>query len=119
MFTYEINGKTYTQKKLVLGQVAALSALLGGVRLYAADAMGLIAGLGELLPHALAIVLIPEGQHPADKDMAAMQRELYDTDLEMAIKVVEDFFDCNPLPSLLERVTGLTAKVTSGTGLAS
>lgn len=116
MYTYEINGKKYLQKKLVLGQIGPLAQLLSDVRFMATDPLGLMAALGESLPEALAIVLVPEGVHPADKDMAAVRRDLYEADIEaVALQVIEDFFVCNPLPSLLERVTGIIAKVQGST----
>jgi len=112
MFTYEINGKTYIQKKLVLGQLGPLSALLSGLRFTATDALGLIAGLGEQLPEALAIVLVPEGVHPADKDMANVRRDLFDADLDgVALQVIDDFFTCNPLHLLLVRAAGIINRV--------
>jgi hypothetical protein len=117
MYTYEIAGKKYFQKKLVLGQIGPLAQLLAGARFMATDPLGLIAALGESLPEALAIVLIPEGVHPADKDMQQIRRDLFDADLEtVALKVVDDFLDCNPIHLLLEKVAGMIGKVTSTIG---
>jgi len=116
MYTYEINGKKYVQKKLVVGQIGQLAQLLSGVRFMATDPLGLIAALGESLPEALAIVLIPEGTHPADKNMTEMHRDMYESDPDDALQVINDFFDCNPLPSLLQKVTGLIEKFNKATG---
>lgn len=116
MYHYEINGKTFTQKKLVLGQIGALAQLLAGIRMLSTDPLGLIAALGESLPQALAIVLVPEGIHPSDKDLLAMERDLYEAEPETALQVVADFFDCNPLPSLLGKIAGLVEKFNQVTG---
>ena len=116
MYRYEINEKKYTQKKLVLGQIGALAQLLASARFMGADPLSLISSLGELLPQALAIVLVPDGMHPADKDLLAMERDLYEAEPETALQVVEDFFDCNPLPSLLEKIAGLMEKFNKVTG---
>jgi hypothetical protein len=106
---YDVNGKTYTQAPLVLGQIGPLATLLSRTRILGTDPLSLIAALGGSLPEAMAIVLTPEGVHPADKDLDAVRRELYDMAPDTAIQVVSDFFVCNPLPSLLERLAGLIA----------
>ena len=61
--TYEIGGKTYTQKPLVLGQVRQLLDLLANVSIPAdATAVGLINAIGDKLSLAIAIVLAEPGK---------------------------------------------------------
>ena len=118
MFTYEINGKKYVQKPLVLGQLRQLTGVLKGVAwTQGTDVADIIALIGDRLPSALAVVLTEEGASPGKKDVEALARELEDAlDADTAVKVVEDFFTSNPVVSLLERLRGLAGKMTAKTG---
>ncbi len=111
--TYRIGGKTYEQRPLVLGQLRQLLAVLGDVALPAdAGALGLVAALGEKLPLALAVVLTEKGQSPAGKDLPAAAAEIeFAISPETALEVVEDFFDCNPIASLLDRAAQMIGKL--------
>lgn len=107
-FTYEIGGKKYTQKKLVLGQLQQLLGLLPGLRFGSTEPLAVMAALGDKLPQALAVVLIPEGVALKDKDLPALAGEIaFAVEPETAMQVVEDFFTCTPVPSLLERLTAM------------
>lgn len=103
---YRIGEKIYVQRPMVLGQLRQLFGVLKGVSIAVPiDAINLIAVLGERLPRALAIVLSPEGVHPKDKDLEALALEIeYAIPLDQVVEVVEDFFGCNPLPLLLEKM---------------
>ena len=107
MFEYEIAGKKYYQKPLVLGQVKQLARLLKdisftGEAISAADVLELI---GDKLPEALAIVLIPEGCRLSEKNIKEIAQELEESlDLETAAKIIEDFFCCNPISSFWKRI---------------
>lgn len=122
VFTYEVDGKKYAQKKLVLGQIAQLMELLkettipsmfslagdpGEMRIsFNAEA---VAGLlGERLPQAVAITLIEEKTPLAEKDLERLTREVrWSFDPETTMQVIEDFFTCNPIASLFERYIGM------------
>lgn len=107
---YEIGGKTYCQRKLVLGQVRQLLREIGGISFagVSLDFAGLLALLGDRLPRALAVVLTEEGRPLQDKDLDALAREIeYAIDLEQALQVVDDFFACNPVSSVLQRMSAL------------
>lgn len=108
MYRYTINEKQYIQKPIVLGQIRQLTESLGGLTLdLSQDIMGIINTLGDRLPVVLAAVLIPEGQSIRDKDLVALATDLEaGCDLETAIKVIEDFFTCNPTASLLQKLAG-------------
>ena len=114
MFTYEINGKRYVQRPLVLGQLKQLTEVLKGLAWTSGtDLTDIIALVGGRLPSALAVVLTEEGALPGKKDIPSLAKELEDAlDADTAIKVVEDFFTSNPVASLLERLRGLAGKMT-------
>lgn len=106
---YEIGGKKYRQEELVWGQVEQLLAVVKNIRLTTFTTPGIVAALGERIAEAVAVVLIPEGVDIKDKtrDIPTLADELrFGLRPEQIIQVVEDFFGCNPIPSLLERVSG-------------
>jgi hypothetical protein len=115
MNSYTINGNTYTQKKLVLGQISQLTALMKGLVFSGTDAMAIIGALGDKLPEAIAIVLRKEGEALADKDMTSVLRDVNEIDIPEAVQIVADFFDCNPIHSLLESVNGIVAAIQRST----
>ncbi|MFH2011679.1 MAG: hypothetical protein ABIJ37_03090 [Pseudomonadota bacterium] len=110
-YEYKVDEKTYIQRPLVLGQLKQLIAFLGTLELPAIDInqadVGVFLGiLGDRIPHALAIVLNEDGIKLQEKNLEAMASEIESTfDLEITIKAVEDFFDCNPIVSLLNKLT--------------
>ncbi len=115
-FTYTIGGKKYVQRPLVLGQVNQLMQLLKGMVIpERLDIMLLISLMGDRLSKALAIVLIEEDcKSLKDRNLEALAAEIsFNVETETAIKVVEDFFDCNPIASLLEKLSGMTEKIGS------
>lgn len=114
-FLYEIDGKTYVQKPLVLGQLSQLLAVLKDARIPVNTSVaGLMEALGGHLPDALAVVLTPEGQSPRDKNLMELSEELsFSVSLPTALQVIEDFFSLNPVSSLLERLTGGMLKITA------
>ncbi len=113
MFEYEIGGKVYVQRPLVLGQVRQLMGLLREIKIPAgAGAAEVIALLDEKLPEALAVVLTEKGKNPKDKDIQALAEALeFEITPEVALKVVEDFFSCNPIASVLQRLTQIVETV--------
>jgi hypothetical protein len=113
---YAIGGKVYIQRALVLGQTRQLLRLLDGITLPGnLEIRSLIETLGESLPAALAIVLTEEGKSPKDKDLDALASEMeFAITLEQTAQVVEDFFGCNSLPSLLNKMTEAAGKIGAG-----
>ena len=101
---YEINGKTYIQKPLVLGQIGQLALCLNGLSIPSdGNPVGMIMKLGDRLNQAIAVVLREEGKPLRDKDIEAMTAEFEDSiDAQTQLSVVKDFFDCNPITFLLE-----------------
>jgi len=109
---YEIKGKKYSQKKLVLGQMAQLIELLDGVRIEQAGVTGMLKAIGGKLPMALAICLIPEGcASIGEKNNLAIAVDMQEAEIDQAIEVVGDFLSCNQLSSLLEKLGALAERV--------
>lgn len=106
--TYEIGGKTYTQRPLVLGQIRQMIEALRDFTMPAnATAADLALLLDDRLPHLMAIVLGVEGVSLRDKDVDALAEELRESvPVETAIRMVDDFFVCNPIASLADQLSG-------------
>jgi hypothetical protein len=106
--TYSVNGKTYYQRKLVLGQIEPLIAFLEDVTFAELSAAGIVKALGGKLPKVLAIVVTPEGESPRDKDVAALAETLAaEMDIETALEVAADFLSFNPVSSIFGRINGI------------
>lgn len=112
-FTYNIDGKKFIQKPLVLGQLRQLLSILKTVEIPGdANAVGLIDAFGDRLQEVLAVILTEEGTSLKDKNIAAVSEMLsFCMTPETALQAIEDFFTCNPVSSLLERLTGAMGKV--------
>jgi len=112
-YKYEIGGVVYEQKKLVLGQINQLIGLLKEVNIPAeATAMNLITALGDKLPLAIAIVLHKPEVKLKDKDIKEVADEIeFEMSPELALEVIEDFFDLTPISSLLEKVGKTVEKI--------
>ena len=106
-FKYTIGNKVYFQRKLVLGQVNQLIKLTKDLSFpEETTVMSLVSALGEKVTEAVAIVLIPADvphlkQKILDNVINDLESEMFP---EQALEVVEDFFDCNQISSLLNRV---------------
>ncbi len=112
-FKYEIDGKTYVQRPLVLGQMNQAMNLLKGITIPSdIDAVGVVSLLGDKLPDALAIMITEEGTRLKDKDMKALSSVLRESvDIETAIEIIDNFFGLNPIVSAFERLTGIMTKI--------
>lgn len=114
--TYDLGGTTYVQRPLVLGQIRQLLEQLDGLTFDAAAGVAaIVSALGDRLPLALAVVLTPEGSSPRGKDLPALADEIeFGISPDQVLEVIEDFFGCNPVASLLERLTGMMQTLGSG-----
>jgi hypothetical protein len=110
---YEIGGRIFYQKPLVLGQVKQLIAVIKGLVLpYDLTVASMVLALGDKTPQALAILMVEDGVLLKNKKTDEIQELLEDNlTIEQTIKVIEDFFDCNPIVSISEAMIGLTDKV--------
>ena len=121
-YRYEINGKTYIQRALVLGQIPQMQDVLRGISFPdSIDPAGMLGLLDTKLPEALAVVLTEEGTSPKDKDVAAQAEEFRNTvDLSTAMDAIDHFFGLNPVASISQRlvqmIAGLRAEMTRESG---
>lgn len=127
MKTYAINGKTYIQRPMVLGQIRQLTEAMDGLVIPAGSGVAEIAGLlGDRLPRCAAAVLQPEGVPHKEKDLDALAAEFAEhLDLATADQVIADFFEITPATALIRlmgRMQGVLAGMRLGmpaTGLTS
>jgi hypothetical protein len=112
-FKYEIGGRIFYQKPLVLGQSKQLISILKKLELpYVLNVSSLILTLGDKIAGVIAILMVEEGVSLKDKKVDEIQDIIEENlTIEQTIKVIEDFFDCNPIASISEAVIGLTEKV--------
>jgi len=113
-FIYIINGKEYVQKKLVLMQWNQLLKVIEGVS-FTLDSSptSMVYQLGERVPEALAIVLCETNISIREKNIESVKEDMELADIDIAVKVIEDFFGCNPIVSLLEKFQGLMVALTN------
>jgi hypothetical protein len=108
-YQYDLGGKRYTQRALVLGQLQLLIDVLKECAIpVGASVLQIVEALGDRLPRALAVVLVPEGVAIKDRDLEAEISDIINNmDITTAVGVIEDFFSCNPLYSIFDRLIGL------------
>lgn len=120
--SYEFGGRKYLQRKLVIGQIQQLTALLNGLTLpKTLDPLVWVGALGDQFCEAAAIVLIPEDAQTPDgmrtKDVTALAAELkWALDAETCLQVAEDFFTCNPASSVFERAERMKGQLVQAIG---
>lgn len=116
-FSYEINGKTYIQRPLVLGQVKQLQAFLKDVELPAEMTVtSILVVLADKLPRAAAIILVDPAASPKDKNLDSLAEEMeFGLPLNMAMDIIRDFFVCNPTALIFETLNGLIATMNQET----
>lgn len=109
VFEYEFGGKTYVQNELVWGQVKQLASVLKGVQIEGnLTVIKIIELLGVKLSDALAVVLTEKGTSIKDKNLEKMAEEIeWSIPIKIKIKVIEDFFSCNPTALIFEKLAGL------------
>ena len=120
-FSYEIDGKKYSQKPLVLGQVQQLIAFLKDKQTMFPKNLtpwSVIEFLGDEICEGIAIVLREDGRHLKDKDVETLAKEIkFSIEPETMFKVIEDFFDCNPIASVIERLAGNINRIAEKMGI--
>lgn len=115
---YKIEGQSYIQRPIMLGQLRALLPILEDVEVGAnMGPLAIMSRLGNRLHEALAIVLIEEGlgvREALDK-LEERARELECLiSPEQALEAIEDFFECNPASSLVSKIGGMLGKLRAG-----
>jgi len=113
-FKYDIGDKAYIQKPLVLGQIRQMIECLKGTTIQSFRPLEIFNQLKDRMPMLLAIVLTGEGKSPRDKNLEEMAEEFeFSINIGTAIEVIEDFFDCNPTASVMEKLEGMQIKIMS------
>jgi len=113
-FKYTIGDKVYKQTPLVLGQIQQLTNLIKNLELPTEiTPLSLITSLGDKLPTAIAIVLKDPNIPLKNKDLGTFADEImFELSTEDTLQVIEDFFSCNQISSLLEKINGTVIKIT-------
>jgi hypothetical protein len=77
-----------------------------------ATALNLITALGDRLSMAIAIVLHQPDVKLKDKNIEQLASDIeFEMSPELALEVIEDFFDLTPISSLLEKVGKTVGKI--------
>ncbi|MDD3847184.1 MAG: hypothetical protein PHC90_12615 [Syntrophorhabdaceae bacterium] len=115
-FTYEINGTTYIQRPLVLGQIKQLSNVLENISVsMLTDETAMAKLLVNNISPVIAVVITKEGVRLQDKDIEAFSGEIeFAIDAETVTRVVQDFFVCNPVASIYEKLSGMVKSIRKG-----
>jgi len=106
---YEIGDKAYVQRTLVLGQWKELGAILKNIAIpNDINPISLVTSLGNNLFAVMAVILTEDGRSPRGKNIPQLAEEIeYGITPETAIETLSDFFDFNPIPSLLNNLWNL------------
>jgi hypothetical protein len=117
---YMIGGVEYVQYPIVLAQLRALLPLIQEINF--SDDMSpldIVNALGDKLSKALAIVLIEKDSNVKEAlgAMASRSSKIECAiSLEQTLEVIEDFFACNRVSSLVERLGSMMRKLGSQIG---
>ena len=104
---YLIGETTFIQRPIVLGQLKLLLAALEGVSLHGSTALEVLQSLGGKLPAVLSTILVEEGsgvREAMDRLEERAERIEWHATPEICLEVVEDFFACNPVSSVSEKL---------------
>jgi hypothetical protein len=112
-YRYEIDGKIYIQRPLVLGQTSQMIETFADINIPSdVDTIGIIKLLGDKLPDALAVVLREENIALKDKDISTLAEILRESmSIQTAMEVIDNFFGLNPIASVFEKLTGMMAQI--------
>lgn len=99
VFEYTIGNTVYIQKKMTLGQIKMMNKLFSSIELPSNfNAVSMFSSFSGKIAEFMGIVLCKKGTPLKDKDYHALVQEFDDeSDLDTGFKVVQDFFDCNPI----------------------
>lgn len=104
---YCIGGRAFVQRPIVLGQLRLLLAALDGMTFDGASPLGALRSLGEKLPAVLSILLVEEDlgvREAMERLQERAERIGWEASPEVCLEAVEDFFACNPVSSVSERL---------------
>jgi len=123
-YNYNIKGRKFYQKQLVLGQLELLIDLLKDMGLEKGlTNIQILSAIGNKLPHVMAITLYEEGKSDIKIEMKTLEgmlkkqetdeiKELSNffansVDITLGIKVITDFFVCTPIGEVLSALARL------------
>ena len=114
--TYTIGGKTYVQRELVLGQWRQLKPLLDDLRFASQDNMmlSLLQVLEDKgrLEAVVAVLITEEGMIVENKSVGRLAEKLkWSLTPDLAGEILNDFFTCNPVASIVERLGTVLDKI--------
>ena len=114
---YHFGGKKYFQRPLVLGQLRVLLPILKNIEIKEhGSAETIVKAFGDKIGQALAIVLIEEDLDPsvALERIEDRAKEIeFSIPIETMIEAIEDFFECNPVSSVIDRFREMITVVTA------
>ena len=113
---YVIGEQPFIQKKLCWGQVLQIIKEVENVDLPSdLSPRNLVNLFADKLPLLVAIALVPEGMKIQEKNLDELI-EFFKWNLspDQAMEIIEDFFDFNPIPLLLEKLGKGIEKMTQG-----
>ena len=127
--TYNIKGRTFYQKELVLGQLELLIDLLKEVEFQKGlTNLEILKVLGGKTPRAMAIVLLEEGcklekvgigmdGYTLEVEELKKLTEFFanNVDISLALKVITDFFVCTPMANIMQALASLIPATQSQT----
>lgn len=119
--TYNIKGRMFYQKELVLGQLELLVDLLKNIEFEKGlTNLQILKALGGKMPHAMAIVLLEEAKQIEKVEVGASGDSLEveevkkltqffanNVDISLALKVITDFFVCTPMVNIMQTLAAL------------
>ena len=113
---YIIGEKPFIQKKVVWGQAKQIIKEIESVELPSSyTPKDVLRVLESRIPKLIAIVLIPEGQTAKTKNNDEMLEFFeWEMSIEQTVRIIEDFFVCNPIPSWLDKVGAGMEAMTGG-----
>lgn len=103
---YDIDGRAFVQRPLVLGQLQQLLRVLNGIAVPEQLTLAtLLDALGGRLYTAIAVAITEKDCSPRDKNIEELAAELeWKLDADTLLEIVDDFFALNPISSLLEKI---------------
>ncbi|MEW5804873.1 MAG: hypothetical protein AB1847_22535 [bacterium] len=101
---YSINGKTYVQRQLVLGQINQLLSVLNDIPITNITPQSILISLGAKIPAALAVLLIPEESTVKDRDLKAIEDDMFFCPADVILEILDDFLSLNPISSFQDKL---------------
>ena len=111
--SYQIDGTTFELRPLVYGQWRQLNSIIDGMPLpLELTPRNLIAAFADELHQIMAVILTESGKSPGDKDLEELAHRLeFAMPEDQVAEVLVNFFECNPIASVLNLINRVVAKL--------